>query len=1458
MKKHLFEGVAYLLLSLPLLCSAQIDCTSSTNFDTGVCYTNSTVTAIQVDICPDDNTMAVSISFTAGEVENNYDELEIYEGASGSGTSGTQIYSGYGTGGDLSGLVVDGITSGACLSVYIDADFSNNCNDNGYDTPIFDASCYSPPPPNCDANLTSTTTDFPIDGTITWSSATGAPTGYKISVGSSSGGTDIADNEDLGNSTSYVPSLLMYSTTYFTTITPYSANGDAIGCTEQTFTTEDAPPQGSLCENPIALTLPVNLTTETTSGFGDDYSGSPGSSGCGTTSSYLNGDDIIYSFSTSTNSSVDIMMTPSGSWSGIFIYDDCADIGSVCLAGVGNSNSGVREISNFTTTANTTYYVVVSTFASPQTVDFALEITENSCIDHEATFTVVNDCVNSGGFEIDVDITSMGSASSLTISDGTSNVVVSQTGIETLGPYTNGDDITITVTNDQDANCEISSPSLTQDNCPPVNDNCENAIPYINSFTMFTEGGCTGTSNLLDLSTATSDIGNDDPSCDAFAANVGVWFTWTATSTGLTFDAGTGSPGLSIYEAGTCGSLVEVACLNNLDGEIVDLVISNEYIFYIWDDSDPSIEVSFCLEEYTPPVNDDCSGAIDYDTAFSLVGANGTCPSNEQTLDISKFKDAGEDPTCESGSDAVAWYTWTANYTSITFTSGTGSPGLEILEGSCGNFTSKGCLNNTSGVISDLTVGQSYYMIIYDEGTSGSTLEWCIEETPPPPPGSLCDESIVLTPGTQQCGDSEGYDGDFPNNGSAPNNPCNTNFNDDEYWYAYTAVTEGEVVDFVLSSITDNWAGLFVLDNCPSADPTCIADATNGGSTADINLSTPALTMGTTYYIVITNYGTPNSTAFCLDATVNTPTSCLITDITAGTQGSCNPTDNTYTQDIIVTYSDAPATGMLDVNGQQFAISSSPQTVTLTGLDSDEADVDVTASFTDDALCNLTTAAVFTAPALCESGSSCMAAESLTPGTQQCGDSEGYDGDFPNNGSAPNNPCNTNFNDDEYWYTYTAASEGEVVDLMLSSITDNWAGLFVLDNCPADSPTCIADATNGFSTSDLSLSTPPLVMGTTYYIVITNFGTPDNTAFCLDATVTPIPPIANSGGIGFCQNATDATVDGSGRVDLLVNGEIIASIDPNGQDLGIVESSYIRYNPTDNVLREYGANDIPMIDRSLVITPTTQPTAAVSLFLYYTDAEYDEIIANSTATSWADMSVTKFDTDVCSDLEDPNSEGGTLATYIGATAVTGGWEVELEVSSFSGFQAAASSVALPIKLNRFTAKADGRHNMIEWSTSSELNVQDHSLMKSIDANNWEVVGIEEGYANSNTTQDYEMIDVQPFAMTYYQLMTTDLDGSVSYSPIVTVERNGDRTSAFLGASPVPTADVVNLNVYSQVNDNLTIILTDISGKTLQVINTSISQGNHQLPLDLSDNMNGVYMVTITSDYIHQTHRVIKN
>ncbi|MAU15471.1 MAG: hypothetical protein CMH46_08025 [Muricauda sp.] len=93
--------------------------------------------------------------------------------------------------------------------------------------------------PNCTqiTNPLDMATDVNPNTSISWSYVYGAE-GYRISLGTSPGGTEVLNNFDVGNTLTYNPPIdLPPQTTIYVSIVPYNSLGSAIGCNQQQFTT---------------------------------------------------------------------------------------------------------------------------------------------------------------------------------------------------------------------------------------------------------------------------------------------------------------------------------------------------------------------------------------------------------------------------------------------------------------------------------------------------------------------------------------------------------------------------------------------------------------------------------------------------------------------------------------------------------------------------------------------------------------------------------------------------------------------------------------------------------------------------------------------------------------------------------------------------------------------------------------------------------------------------------------------------------------------------------------------------------------------------------------------------------------------------------------------------------------------------------------------------------------------
>ncbi|WP_081988258.1 choice-of-anchor L domain-containing protein [Psychroserpens jangbogonensis] len=215
---------------------------------------------------------------------------------------------------------------------------------------------------------------------------------------------------------------------------------------------------------------PVNFTTTIQSDFLIDCTQAP----TNITYCYDNNDTTNWTFTSSDGSPVRITFNAGGIESccdDILIYDGVDNTGTLLFQG---NNGGDLTGLTFDSVGDSMYFEIDSdgsvSCASGSgccTAEWDFTVACATCVNPEATYSVVSNCVVGPEFFVDVDLTNLGSATSITISDdqGSAPQTVSALGIVTFGPFANNVPVVITVDNDDDTNCQITSGALTQELC---------------------------------------------------------------------------------------------------------------------------------------------------------------------------------------------------------------------------------------------------------------------------------------------------------------------------------------------------------------------------------------------------------------------------------------------------------------------------------------------------------------------------------------------------------------------------------------------------------------------------------------------------------------------------------------------------------------------------------------------------------------------------------------------------------------------------------------------------------------------------------------------------------------------------------------------------------------------------------------------------------------------------------
>ena len=197
---------------------------------------------------------------------------------------------------------------------------------------------------------------------------------------------------------------------------------------------------------------------------------------------YTNNDSTFWVFNSTDGFPLKITFnagTIEGFWDDLTIYDGSDNTGTVLF---NNNDSDLDDFAGLVIESTlTSVYIEVDSdgFGSCESSDTYIPwdfvVACKTCVTQSATYEVVGVCEPNQEFYVDVDLTDLGSAVNISMTDGLSAQTTQSTGMFTFGPYEANSNVNITVTNSDDTSCSINSGDLTF-LCPPAPNDCSNYI----------------------------------------------------------------------------------------------------------------------------------------------------------------------------------------------------------------------------------------------------------------------------------------------------------------------------------------------------------------------------------------------------------------------------------------------------------------------------------------------------------------------------------------------------------------------------------------------------------------------------------------------------------------------------------------------------------------------------------------------------------------------------------------------------------------------------------------------------------------------------------------------------------------------------------------------------------------------------------------------------------------------
>jgi len=180
-------------------------------------------------------------------------------------------------------------------------------------------------------------------------------------------------------------------------------------------------------------------------------------------------------------------------------------------------------------------------------------------------------------------------------------------------------------------------------------------------------------------------------------------------------------------------------------------------------------------------------------------------------------------------------------------------------------------------------------------------------------------------------------------------------------------------------------------------------------------------------------------------------------------------------------------------------------------------------------------------------------------------------------------------------------------------------------------------------------------------------------------------------------------------------------------------------------------------------------------------------------------------------------------------------------------------VTLPVTLHSYHATLQNTGVVkLQWQTASEADNKEFIISRSVDGQQFNVVGNVVSSGNTTTGSNYVFYDKKPVnGINYYQLEQKDFNGKKTDLGVrsVNVSLTGNKVEIY----PNPTQDIVNVAFVAGIYHQLQLI--DSSGKILKQI--SLDSSTTQTAISLNNLASGIYLLRFNGN-IPLVKRIVKN
>ncbi|MEO6917003.1 MAG: choice-of-anchor J domain-containing protein, partial [Chitinophagaceae bacterium] len=306
-------------------------------------------------------------------------------------------------------------------------------------------------------------------------------------------------------------------------------------------------------------------------------------------------------------------------------------------------------------------------------------------------------------------------------------------------------------------------------------------------------------------------------------------------------------------------------------------------------------------------------------------------------------------------------------------------------------------------------------------------------------------------------------------------------------------------------------------------------------------------------------------------------------------------------------------------------------------------------------------------------------------------------------------------------------------------------------------------------------------------------------------------------------------------------------------DVKMLKDSLDAYYPNDNIILVGDYND--RLAGSIAVGNTSPYMGFINDASNYTGLTYPLDVAGRvsfiTGTGLIDHIIISnelknLSIPMSTDIEDPRSY---IAGY-GASTASDHFPI------YTRFDLGLAESPLPVQLLSFDAALSGSQVVLSWVTASEKSSEKFIVERAADGKNFTAIDQQAARTISNSRVSYRSVDQSPLSpIGYYRLKQVDIDGTFTYSKIITLSTSADGKGA-LELYPNPVHNMIKLSLKFS-SGTYSGIITGTNGQLYLQERGTINDLNQKLNQKLDSLKPGVYLFQLRGQSELHSVRFIK-